>query len=229
MHAELIEDVTGSIRLYRRTLEQFALINRLLSGSRGLIRRHALRPMLRCPEKTYTFLDVGCGSADLSRWILRIAARRGLNLRVVALDYDARAVEVARDLSADLPGLVIRQGDVRSLEMKADFVFCNHLLHHFEDEEIPVVLRSLRSAAGLRVIVNDVRRSALAYVLFWFFATVFLRGSHHRHDGRLSILKGLRAGELRSILEAADLGDGARVSVRPIARLRLVMDVGAQD
>jgi SAM-dependent methyltransferase len=225
MLPERMEEPDGSRDLYDRTLRQFGLINWLFSGARGLIRREVLRVMKTRPGKSYTFLDVGCGSADLSRWILRAAKRRGLQIKVMAVDYDERAVAVARGLSTGVEALEVRQADARDLQVSADFVFSNHLLHHFNDREVPVVLGSLASAAGLKAIVNDVRRSAPAYLLFGLFAPLFLPGSHHRHDGRLSILKGLRKPELIRALEQAGLAERTRVTAPPIARLRAVISV----
>jgi SAM-dependent methyltransferase len=81
-------------------------------------------------------------------------------------------------------------------DASVDVVVCSQLLHHFEDAEIPAVLRELSRVARRAVIVSDIRRSWLAAAGFWL--VTWPLGFHpvSRHDGFTSVLRGFTAREL---------------------------------
>jgi 2-polyprenyl-3-methyl-5-hydroxy-6-metoxy-1,4-benzoquinol methylase len=97
-------------------------------------------------------------------------------------------------------------GDVRRLPLadrSVDVVTCSQLLHHFEDAEIPVILRELDRVARECVVISDLRRSWLAACGFWLVSWPL--GFHRvtRHDGTLTVLRGFTAAELaRHVLGA---------------------------
>jgi SAM-dependent methyltransferase len=90
-------------------------------------------------------------------------------------------------------------GDARRLpfaDASVDLVTCSQVLHHFEDREIPAILRELSRVARLAVIVSDLRRSWLAAAGFWM--ATWPMGFHpvSRHDGLTSVLRGFTPTEL---------------------------------
>ena len=74
----------------RRTIRQFKLINDLFSASSRLVREHFFTIMEQDPERNYTLLDVGSGGCDIAVRIARKARKRGLKLKITALDSDKR-------------------------------------------------------------------------------------------------------------------------------------------
>ncbi len=181
-----------------RSYAQLATINRYLSRMHGLLQRHVLAPAIRAGTSP-SVLEVGCGGGDVMRWLARAAKRAGIELRLSGIDADPRAVAHARATLAEYPDVTVRQGDIANLEsdrLTADYVFCNHVLHHISPSDIATALRSLRRAAKRRLLVNDLERSATAYALFSALARVAFRKSFVYDDGRLSIRKGFRVPEL---------------------------------
>jgi 2-polyprenyl-3-methyl-5-hydroxy-6-metoxy-1,4-benzoquinol methylase len=180
-----------------RTYAQFALVNRAVSGWRGIYRRQ-LRPRLRAGSAT-TLLDIGCGGGDVSVLLARWAARDGLRLAVTAVDPDPRASRFATEHHrAD--GVTFRQAGSATLVREGhsfDFVVSNHVLHHLSQEELPSFLADSAALCHGRVIHNDLRRSALAYALF-FAGSWPLAGSYIRQDGLTSIRRSYIAEELRA-------------------------------
>ena len=99
-----------------------------------------------------------------------------------------------------------------------DVVTCSQLLHHFEDAEIPVILRELDRVARRAVVIGDLRRSWVAALGFWLVSWPL--GFHRvtRHDGVTSVLRGFTARELeRHVHEAT--GRVARIRRHPGFRL----------
>jgi len=210
--------------LVLRTLRQFALINRLLSGSSRLMREHFFRVMERQPGRIYTLLDVGAGAGDLAVRAAREARRRGLRLEITALDNDRRALPLARLAARDFPEIRVVEGDARDLARLGpfDFIFSNHLLHHLTEEEIGVLLERLAVQTRLAFVMNDVKRSSWAYLGFTIFSALVTTRSFHFHDGRLSIRRAFLPEELRDLIDKNIPNQGIQVLETYPARIVLV-------
>ncbi|GAB14140.1 putative methyltransferase [Arthrobacter globiformis NBRC 12137] len=73
----------------RRTYQQFALVNRVVSGWHRLYRTR-VRPQV-AGMGAATVLDVGCGGGDLAVMLARWASKDGIQLHVTGIDPDERA------------------------------------------------------------------------------------------------------------------------------------------
>jgi hypothetical protein len=82
-------------------------------------------------------------------------------------------------------------------------VTCSQVLHHFRDEEIPIVLAELHRVARRAVIVSDLRRSWLAASGFWLATWPLRFHPVSRHDGLTSVLRGFSPAELASHVSLA--------------------------
>ena len=186
-----------------RTIRQFKIINYLLSGSRRLLRKHFFSIMAQEPEREYTLLDVGAGGCDIAIWAACEARRRGLKLRITALDNDRNSLPVAYQAIRDYPEISIVEGDARELNLLGsfDFVFSNHFLHHLDWDEIRAFLDSILPRTRIAFLMNDLKRSPWAYLGFTIFSGLLTRGSYHFNDGRLSIRRAFLPEEFRIFLQ----------------------------
>jgi 2-polyprenyl-3-methyl-5-hydroxy-6-metoxy-1,4-benzoquinol methylase len=185
-----------------QTYAQFALVNRAVSGWRGIY-RHQLRPLLSASSAT-TLLDIGCGGGDVPVLLSRWAARDGLRLDITAIDPDRRAAAFAARRRARA-GVTFRQQTAAELLAEAarfDVVVSNHVLHHLDAAELAGFLAESAALSTGKVLHSDLRRSPAAYALFSAGALVF-PGSYIRRDGLTSIRRSYTAAELR---EAAPPG-----------------------
>lgn len=180
-----------------RTYAQFALVNRAVSGWRGMYRTQ-LRPRLRQGTPT-TLLDIGCGGGDVPVMLSRWAARDGLSLEITAIDPDPRASRFAAERHTG-SGVRFRQAtaaDLLAEGLSFDVVVSNHVLHHLAENELPVFLAESAGLCHGKVIHNDLRRSPAAYALFFAGALPFT-GSYIRQDGLTSIRRSYTPAELRA-------------------------------
>lgn len=201
-------DASKLLRSYR----QLALINRWLSNMAALLDRHVLDLAAHMPGIP-TVLEVGCGGGDVLLRLARRARARGIRLSLSGVDADGRAVETARRALEEFPEAQVRRASLAELDgaEAADFVFCNHVLHHMPPLEVPAALAALRRAAKRRLLVNDLERSRTAYLLFSGLARVAFRGSFVVDDGLLSIRKGFRVPELVAACARAGFPRASRV------------------
>jgi len=209
--AEAIDDPECDAETLRRTYAHLAIINKTLSRMGYLLRRHVIDDVARLGGSA-TVLEMGCGGGDVLAALARAGARAGVDLRLVGLDRDPRAVARARQTLEPYANARVEVGGIDDLaRFSADYVVCNHVLHHIPPDDVVAVLRKLRLAARRRLLVNDLERSAMAYRLYTALAAAAFHGSFVYADGRLSIRKGFRVPELEAACVQADFPPGFRV------------------
>jgi 2-polyprenyl-3-methyl-5-hydroxy-6-metoxy-1,4-benzoquinol methylase len=196
---ELMDMQDCDARLLDNTYRQFGLVNRVVSGWRGLYIRE-LRPPLAKKGAPATLLDIGSGGGDLAYLLVRWARRDGLELQVTGIDPDSRAAAFAQG-RPPLPGVAFRQAHSTDLVREGnsfDFVISNHVLHHLSAGAIQQLLADSGVLAIRKVLHNDLRRSPLAYALFSAAALPF-RHSYIRADGLTSIRRSYIPAELSAL------------------------------
>lgn len=205
---ELMDAPGADPAMLAKTYERFRLVNAVVSGERAVYRRW-VRPRLS-PVWGTRLLDIGSGSADLPRRLLRWARADRLRLEITAIDPDARAMEWA---AAQPPthGLTLRRamsGELVDAGEHFDIVLSNHVLHHLDGRELGALLRDSEALLGPGGIAvhGDIERTRLGYAGFWLgtlpFAGNLLAGSYIRPDGLTSIRRSHTAAELAAVLPA---------------------------
>jgi 2-polyprenyl-3-methyl-5-hydroxy-6-metoxy-1,4-benzoquinol methylase len=199
---ELMDDPERDPALLLRTVRQIELLNRLVSGSRRLLRRLILKDMLRGPPGDYTLLDLGAGGCDLGRWMARHLRRSSRRLRVTCLDKDLDTVAYARRRLGDTEAVEVKRGTAFDLATmgRYDYVMAHNFLHHLTDGEAGTMIGLMADRCRRIFVVMDLHRSRWAYVAFYLFAAVLIRRSFGREDGRRSIRRGFRRPELEQLL-----------------------------
>lgn len=203
---ELMDGGTADPEMLDKTYARFRLVNAVVSGERAVYRQW-VRPRLSSNRAT-RLLDVGTGSADLPRRLLRWARADGLRLEVTAVDPDARAIAWAAAQPA-LPGLTLRRAkssDLADAGERFDLVVSNHVLHHLDGHELGALLADSEAllAPGGIAVHGDIERSRLGYAGFALgtlpFARNLLAGTYIRPDGLTSIRRSHTAAELAAVL-----------------------------
>ena len=199
---EKLELAQVDVNRFQRTIRQFRLINYLLSASNRLLREHFFSIMEREPDRIYTLLDVGAGGCDIAVRAACEARQRGLKLNITALDNDKRILPIAYQAIRDYPEIRIVEGNALDLSRLGsfDFVFSSHLLHHLAWDDIKIFLDSIIAQTRLAFVMNDLKRSNMAYLGFTIFSWLLTPRSYHFHDGRLSIRRGFLPEELRNFI-----------------------------
>jgi SAM-dependent methyltransferase len=161
-------------------------------------------------------LDVAAGAGDVAIRLRRKARRAGLDIAIQGIDRSASAVafaqERARKLNADIP-FVVADALMEPLPVGYDVVMCSLFLHHLSDVEAEGFLRRAAAAARRLVLVNDLRRSSVGFLLAWVGSRVLSRSPIVHIDGPLSVRAAFTPAEVRDLARRAGL-DGAVVKQR---------------
>jgi ubiquinone/menaquinone biosynthesis C-methylase UbiE len=204
--AELLDGAIVDRRLLRNNLRDMAQANRWLGANRAVVRRVAAWIEAMPPHEQPRVLDVATGGADLPRVLHGWSKREGRALVILASDLSRDVLRIAQHETRSRP-ILLFQSDALVLPFAdggVDIVTCTQALHHFSRDAAVRLLREMARVARIGVIVNDLRRSYLAY----WGARLLAYGPVSplsRHDGPLSVLRAYTPAEVMALVRQAAL------------------------
>jgi 2-polyprenyl-3-methyl-5-hydroxy-6-metoxy-1,4-benzoquinol methylase len=206
---ELLDDPAPMAEL-AESLRDVERLNALFAG-----RRVTLNGVQRLlaevdPTRPITVLDVGTGSADIPRALVRWARKHRRGVRVIAMDLDASVLQVAAGTTAAYPEISLVRGDALALPVRSesvDIVISALVLHHLEPADAAAFLAEMDGAARIGFVVNDLTRGRLALAAVWIATRLLARSAMSRHDGPLSVKRAYTRDEMRALAEKAGIVD----------------------
>lgn len=213
--AELLDDPAADGAAVVASLRDVARANRFLGGTAAALRR--LDELLsRAPQgATLTLLDVGTGAGDIPRAARARAARRGIRLRLLAVERHPAAARAAR--GGDIAALLADAAALPLGSRSVDLVLCSQLLHHYRGEALTAIVAELGRVARRGVVIADLVPSRVAALGLWLASYPLRFQSASRRDGVTSVLRGFTAESLRRACAAA--GVVADVRRHPLFRV----------
>jgi ubiquinone/menaquinone biosynthesis C-methylase UbiE len=186
-------------------LREMAMLNRLPGGTSASVR--AVERLLG-DQAEATVLDVGTGSGDFVRRL-----RRRRHAEVIAADIRSEVLEVAARNLAGISSVSLIKADVRALPLadgEVDVTHASLLLHHLDPDEAVAAFAEMRRVSRLGVVVNDLRRGVLPFVMTAAAVLTLSRGAYTRHDGVLSARRAYTLAELDTLAAKAGLRRASR-------------------
>jgi 2-polyprenyl-3-methyl-5-hydroxy-6-metoxy-1,4-benzoquinol methylase len=194
----------------RLNLADIVRLNRDFGGHnilRGLLRELVSR------NERFTMLDVGAASGDTAQLVC------ALYPKATVVNLDCNEVNLAGAPHPKILGDALRM-PVR--DCGVDFVFCSLFLHHFSDEQVTDLLRTLYKIAKRAVLISDLERNIVSYcflpmtgpVLGWCPITI--------HDGMISVRASFRADELAELARRAGINEVQVKTHRPAFRVSMI-------
>jgi 2-polyprenyl-3-methyl-5-hydroxy-6-metoxy-1,4-benzoquinol methylase len=175
------------------------------------------------PGRTWRVLDVASGGGDVAIDVARRSVRRGAKVLVDACDISPFAVRYASARAAErqVENVSFFRCDVLEgpLPEGYDVVMCSLFLHHLDDETAVALLTKMAAAAKKLVVVNDLRRSTIGYLLAWFGCRVLTRSPVVHVDGPRSVEAAFSMAELRGVAQRSGLGTALLQSSWPCRML----------
>ncbi|WP_424767624.1 methyltransferase domain-containing protein [Paenibacillus sp. sgz302251] len=221
--AELMDDFSSGGDELREALRQLRLLNRLYAAAAPTL--HGVKRLWRAagrPEQL-SVLDIGAGSGDVNRRLLKWADANGVKLTITLVDVTEEACAEARQLFRNESRVQVRQGDLFALPREsADMITGTQFLHHFSEDELPSVVASMMNAAKLGVVINDIHRHWLAWTAVWLTTHILSSNRYIRHDGPLSVAKGFQAKDWKRLRNTLALRE-FYYSWRPLFRYAVVI------
>jgi SAM-dependent methyltransferase len=191
-------------------LEDLIRINRRFGGHSVL--RRTLAKILQ-PSEQFTMLDVGAASGDSAR----VIASEYPGGRITNLDYNDVNLE-----AAPKPKIIADAFLLPFREQSFDYVFCSLFLHHFAEEKVIHLLRTLYATARHALIVCDLERHILPYLFLPATRPFFGWGRITLHDGPVSVRAAFRKEELEALAQKAGITNAEFTVYRPAFRITMV-------
>jgi len=197
---------------HAHALDALARVNRLsLTAARvwrevRLLAREGVRPV--------RVLDVACGDGDVLLDLGRRAHRDGVEVVLTGCDLSPVALARARERpGGESVGARFVQADVLRDELPGTHhvTTSSLFLHHLDERDAAGLLARMARAAERLLLIQDLRRTRLGYILAWASLRVLTTSDVARTDGPASVRAAFTVDEARSLTESAGL-DGAEVS-----------------
>lgn len=189
------EELSEALQHLRRLNRIFAAPGPTLAGVEKLWKS------MGCPN-VLSIMDVGAGSGDVNRKLLRWSDQKGVQLNITLVDKTAEACEEARQLFRYEPRVQVRLADVKEIpDASADIVTGSQFVHHFEGEQLVEMVSHMLRASIHGVVINDIHRHVLAYTAVWLTTRIISTNRYIRHDGPLSVAKGFKGRDWRELKE----------------------------
>lgn len=188
-----------------------------ISGTLALFERFFAR---RGPH-SIRVLDVGAGDGRCAAHLRERLAERNIEATFIALDRQVVHLQanVARPLG---PRRVVADALTAPFPPESfDVVACNLFLHHFSGDDAVKLLRSMSSLAREAVIVNDLDRRLLAYLLVRFVPWI-ARHPIARADGVASVRQAYTLREIADLGRRAHEGECEAMRL-PALRIGLIL------
>jgi 2-polyprenyl-3-methyl-5-hydroxy-6-metoxy-1,4-benzoquinol methylase len=196
--------------LHVQALRALARVNRV-SGVAARVWRDVLHlsreHRVRGRDEPLRLLDVACGGGDVIVDVARRARSADVPLEVHGCDASPVALEHACRGAARW-GLAASflERDVLSEGLPGGYdLVCSSLFHHHLSNEDAVDLLRDMAEAGDCVLVQDLLRDTLGYVLAWSGLRLLSSSEVARVDGPLSVRAAFSLPEVRAMAERAGL------------------------
>ncbi|QDV67623.1 Ubiquinone biosynthesis O-methyltransferase [Rosistilla carotiformis] len=163
-------------------------------------------------------LDVASGGGDVAIGLAQQAAKSGLPVQVDGCDMSDVALAYAQQ-RADTLGLNVNflRADVLSdpLPTGYDVICCSLFLHHFDPPEVIQLLTAMRDSGARMIVISDLLRTRLGYVMCWAGIRLLTRSRMCHVDGPLSVQGAFTRSELRELADRAGLREMVLKNVWP--------------
>jgi 2-polyprenyl-3-methyl-5-hydroxy-6-metoxy-1,4-benzoquinol methylase len=212
LESESMDDPALDAAEHERALRGLRRI-RFISGAARTIWRPIGQFITREKRTSISILDVACGGGDLAITLERIANRANIDARIDGCDISERATRLAASRAAR-SGSSCRFFELDGLhdELPTDYdiIISSLFLHHLTDDDIVQFIRRAGDAARRMIIMSDLQRTRLGYLLAFLGTRTLSRSPVVHRDSLLSVRAALTTEELRGLAESAGL-TGSRI------------------
>jgi SAM-dependent methyltransferase len=205
---ELMDDFSTGGPELREALQHLRLLNRIFGAALPTL-YGVQRLWLKADKpRRFSILDIGSGSGDVNRHILRWADKNQIDLRITLVDITEDACEEARLLFRNEPRIHVMRSDLFELpEGCVDVITGTQFVHHFAVNELPNVVESMLKASRLGVVINDIHRHWIPWAVVWLTARIVSNNRYILNDGPLSVAKGFRSEDWKNLRKALGISE----------------------
>ncbi len=204
---ELMDDLSFDGPIIEQTLRELETINKWLGGNYVTVQAIKKLVASQPAKKSWRIVDLGCGSGDMLRLIAKWARNAGVEVELMGIDANPHVVNFAKNNTKDFHEITYSPTNIFSEEfakLEADIITATLFMHHFSNEELILLFKTLKKQAGVGIAINDLHRHWFAYHSINLLTALFSRSPMVRNDAGVSVLRSFRRHELIEILKQAE-------------------------
>ncbi|MCC2684280.1 MAG: stilbene synthase [Paenibacillaceae bacterium] len=220
---ELMDDFSTGGPELREALRHLRRLNRIFGAAAPTL--YGVRQLWKEADKPQrlSVLDIGSGSGDVNRRLLRWADEHRIELMITLADVTEEACEEARLLYDNEPRIQVIRASLYELpEGCADVVTGTQFVHHFAPNELPKVVQRMMESSRIGVVINDIHRHWIPWAAVWLVARMVSNNRYIVNDGPLSVAKGFRSKDWDNLGKALG-GSELFYAWRPLFRYAVVI------
>lgn len=205
MLPELMDQPEAKEKDTRQALREIDTINHLLGGYSVIF--DALEK-LKWNDKSIRIMDLGCGGGDMLRTIADWALKNKRHVDLIGIDRNPVMTSYAREESLVFPNIHFKTMDVldeRLMDERADVIINSLFCHHFDSDELVILVERMYKLASQAVIINDIHRHWFAYYSIKILTGLFSRNPLVKYDAALSVARSLTRREWEETLQKAGI------------------------
>ncbi len=206
LRPELLDLDEAPFEEVRDSLQDVRRVNRYLSGYRVLLQHIGFFLERHVSGQPLHILDAATGSADQPMEVVRYARKRGIGVKVTAIDINPKMIRFAQAETKLFPEIRFVQCDVLNLpfrENSFDVVINSLALHHFSREHAVAMLADFSRLARRGVIINDLHRSRVAYAAIFMLTRLLTQNRLTRYDAPVSVMNAFTPDEMQAMAQEA--------------------------
>lgn len=224
---EIMDDFSIGGDQIHRTLLEIERINQLLGGNNVTI--DGLKQLLKkSPAKKITAIaDLGCGGGDMSYRIQALGFKMGIVMKITGFDANPHIIDFCNRRYSKHENLHFQCLDILSEEFKKsrfDIITATLFMHHFTNESLIDVLKSMKTQASLGIVINDLHRHWFAYHAIKVLTKLFSNSEMVKHDAPLSVRRAFTKKELINILTESGI-DKFQIKWRWAFRWQIIIEL----
>lgn len=181
-----------------RALTELKYINKYLGGNS--VTKDGIKILAANNKQKFSVLDAGGGASD-------VLLSLDINAEINSLDLN---YAISLFVKKNSPFVNAINGDALNLPFKPlsfDIVHLSLFLHHFNEEKIIMLLKNFLLLCRVGIVINDLRRSGLAYAGIKIITMLFSKSAMVKNDAPLSVKRAFRKKELIELLTASGINN----------------------
>ncbi|MCC5919293.1 MAG: methyltransferase domain-containing protein [Cyclobacteriaceae bacterium] len=200
---EIMDDPSVSGEVLIQTLKELKTVNRYLGGN--LVTRHGLERLGIDESRSWHVADVGCGAGDMMETMRLWAEKENIPVNLYGIDMNENILEYAA-AEHDKKGFQFIHANIFDdfhTASPIDVFTATLFTHHFTDEELVLMIKSLKKKCTTGILINDLHRHPIAYYSISWITRFFSKSSMVKNDAPLSVKRSFKAGDWHRILKHA--------------------------
>lgn len=202
---EMMDSPRISKQLLHKNLKELDILNRYTGGH--AITLQGVKKLVN-EIKTFSIIDLGCGSGDTLKYIAQWARKKKFRLQFTGIDKNIYAIQYLKKNCNGFPeisGVVADYKEFLTSGPASDIYLCSLFCHHLDNESLIELFMNLKKRARVGFVINDLHRNVLAYYAAWIFTRLFNGSTLSKNDGPVSVLRAFTRKELEQLLTHAGI------------------------